>query len=85
MKILDKTNNERKKIEQKLTSHEKKKMDGLKLFQFLYQFIMDNFFIKLTQLKKSGSKDKISVSNNFHFQVDNLSCDLYTIVDFAFF
>ena len=45
----------------------------LELFQFVEQFKMDTFLLKLTQFEKSGSIGKtfISLRNliiNFHFQ-----------------
>ena len=33
----------------------RKKIDALKLFEFVEQFMMDTFFIKLTQFEKTGS------------------------------
>ena len=46
---------------------------ALKLFEFVDQFIMDNFLLKLTQFEKTGSKGKIFISLgnliiNFHLQ-----------------
>ena len=46
---------------------------ALKLFEFVEQFMMDIFLLKLTQFEKVGSIDEtvISLGNlivNFHFQ-----------------
>ena len=38
----------------------RKKLIALKLFEFLKQFMMDTFLLKLTQFEKAGSKRKIS-------------------------
>ena len=44
-----------------LSSFEEK-MDGLKHFKFLEQFVIEKFFIKVTLFKKTGS-----ISSNFFF------------------
>ena len=46
---------------------------ALKLFEFVEQFIMDTFLLKLTQFEKTGSIGKTFISLvkliiNFHFQ-----------------
>ena len=53
---------------------------ALKLFEFVEQFIMNTFLIKLTQFEKTGSIGKTSISlgnliTNFHFRnLKSITC-----------
>ena len=73
----------RKKKKKPTFEFRRKKQMTLKLFEFVEQFMMDTFMIKITQFEKTGSIGKtfISLGNlmiSFHFQI---CC---SIVEFAF-
>ena len=47
---------------------------ALELFEFVEEFIMDTFLLKLNQFEKTGSKDKIfillgNLATNFIFEI----------------
>ena len=67
----------------------KEKPMALKLFEFVEQFIMDTFLLKLTKFEKTGSQGKIFISLgklmiNSIFKIRSRSRLQFSIVEFAF-